>query len=335
MDLSKILSQLLTQVLPYLRTVLKPAQIFSWHTLTLLSIVLAVASFFLIAFQPILIVISAIFLIGGVAWYTTKEPITIQGISLGSWLTGGLISLFLFGIWGNPALIPVAIILWPILSAFVAAVPEFWHEGLKLKTPAPEVRINLVIFLLIHLVLSCWLVFLFTVQGWVQQYPSLRADNLSNSSFVNAINFQSNPTPRGAFILNSVETRLKEQIDGKIWPDVERWLLNANDRIVRISQDVVADQRVEEDALWQIGSNISSRESGYNLDLLANWRGPGSRPEGYHLKKSCQLILSRRRAAAERSPVSLSDLQCGPVSDPIPGLVNLQTPKNTTNNPKT
>ena len=334
MDLSKILSQLLAQVLPQLRTILKPAKIFSWHTLTLIGIVLAVASFFVLAFQPILVVLSGLFLIGGVAWYTTKEPLTIQGISLGSWITGGLISLFLFGIWGNPALIPLAIILWPILSAFVAAVPEFWHEGLKLKTPAPEVRINLVIFLLIHLVLSCWLVFIFTVQGWVQQYPSLRADNLSNSSFVNAINFQSNPTPRGAFILNSVEDRLKAQIDGKIWPEVERWLLNANDRIVKISQDVVAAQRVEEDSLWQIGSNISSRESGYNLDLLANWRGPSSRPEGYHLEKSCQLTLSRRRALAERSPVSLSDLQCGPVSDPIPGLVNLQAPPKLNTNRK-
>lgn len=326
MDTTKILNQILT----YLIKNFKPPKVWSWQTLILASIVAGVAAIFFTAFLPILAVVSGLLLIIGVAWYTTKEPITIQGISIGSWVTGALICLLLFGISGNPALIAVGVVAWPLVSAAVAAVPEFWHEGLKLKTPNPEVRQNLTILLLINLLLSCWLLFGFIVQGWVQQYPSIAADELGRSFFVNRVAFGSDPLPRGALVLNAIESRLKEQIDGKVWPDVERWLLTANDRVVKISQGVTP--KVEEDALWEYGADVSPRDSGYNLNLLANWRGPGTRVEGYHLRKSCRVLLSRRRGAAVGSPVSLSDLQCSPVSQPARGLLNLKSTQPTKKN---
>ena len=334
MDTQKILNE----IIKYALKNFKPPKAWSWQTLILLSSILGIAAVVgatvFTAFLPVLVVLSGLFLIGGVAWYTTKEPITIQGISIGSWVTGALICLLLFGIWGNPALLPIGLISWPLVSAAVAAIPEFWHEGLKLKTPNPEVRQNLVILLLINLLLSCWLLFSFVVQGWLQQYPSIAADNLSQSFFVNRLDFGStNQVSRGNLVLNNIETRLRDDkngIDGKVWPDVERWLLSANDRVGKISQEVTQNlSRVEEDALWEYGANVTTRESGYNLNLLANSRAPSSRLEGYHLTKLCRIILSRRRGLSERSPVSLSDLQCDPVSQPARGLLKINSTQKT------
>jgi Family of unknown function (DUF5357) len=329
MDTTKILNQIIAYLLKLIGN-FKPPKIWSWQTLILASIIVGVAAIFFTAFLPILAVVSGLLLIIGVAWYTTKEPITIQGISIGSWVTGALICLLLFGIWGNPALLAVGVVAWPMVSAAVAAIPEFWQEGLKLKTPNPTVRQNLTIFLLINLLLSCWLLFGFIIQGWVQQYPSIAADELGRSFFVNKVALGSDPVPRGALVLNAIESQLRNQIDGKIWPDVERWLSTANDRVVKISQAVTP--KVEEDALWEYGADLSSRDSGYNLNLLANWRGPGTRAEGYHLRKSCRVTLSRRRGAAVGSPVSLSDLQCSPVSQPARGLLKLKSAKSTKKN---
>ncbi len=324
MDTTKILNQIIAYLLQLLKN-FKPPKIWSSQTLILASVILGIAAIFFTAFLPILAIVSGILLIIGVAWYTTKEPLTIQGISIGSWVTAALICLLLFGIWGDPGLIAIGVVVWPILSVAIAAIPEFWQEGLKLKTPSPEVRQNLTIFLLSNLLLSCWLLFGFTIQGWLQQYPSLAADELGRSFFVNRVAFGSNPVPRGALVLNTIESRLRNQIDGKVWPDVERWLLNADDRVVKLSQEVTQKElpRVEEDALWEYGADVSTRDAGYNLNLLANWRGPGTRVEGYHLRKSCRVTLSRRRGVAAGSPVSLSDLQCSPVSQPARGLLDL------------
>ena len=328
MDTTKILNQIITYLIQLLKN-FKPPKIWSWQTLILASVIVGVAAIVFTTLLPILAIVSGILLVIGVAWYTTKEPLTIQGISIGSWVTGALICLLLFGIWGNPALLPVAVVAWPLVSAAIAAIPEFWHEGLKLKTPNPGVRQNLTILLLINLLLSCWLLFGVIVQGWLQQYPSIAADELGRSFFVNKVVFGSDRVPRGALVLNAIESRLKNQIDGKVWPDVERWLLNANNRVDKLSQEVTQKElpRVEEDALWEYGADVSPRDSGYNLNLLANWRGPGTRAEGYHLRKSCRITLSRRRGVAEGSPVSLSDLQCSPVSQPARGLLNLKSPQ--------
>jgi len=333
MDTTKILNQIITYLIKLLKN-FKPPKIWSWQTLILARVIVGVAAIFFTAFLPILAIVSGLLLIVGVAWYTIKEPITIQGISIGSWVTGALICLLLFGIWGNPALLAVGVIAWPLVSAAVAAIPEFWQEGLNLKTPNPGVRQNLTILLLINLLLSCWLLFGFILQGWLQQYPSIAADELGRSFFVNKVAFGSNSVPRGALVLNTVESRLKNQIDGKVWPDVERWLLNANDRVVKLSQEVTQKElpRVEEDALWEYGADVSARDSGYNLNLLANWRGPGTRVEGYHLRKDCRVILSRGRGVRAGSPVSLSDLQCNPVSQPARGLLNLKSPQETKKN---
>ncbi|HAZ45342.1 MAG TPA: hypothetical protein DDW76_18450 [Cyanobacteria bacterium UBA11369] len=326
MDTTKILNQIIT----YLVKNFKPPKIWSWQTLIIASVILGIAAIAFTAFLPILAVLSGLLLIIGVAWYTTKEPITIQGISIGSWVTGALICLLLFGIWGDPALLAIGVVAWPIVSAAVAAIPEFWHEGLKLKTPNPEVRQNLTILLLINLLLSCWLLFGFIVQGWLQAYPSIAADELGRSFFVNKVAYGSDPVPRGALVLNAVESRLRNQIDGKVWPDVERWLLNANDRVVKLSEEVTP--KVEEDALWEYGADVSPIDGGYNLNLLANWRGPGTRVEGYHLRKSCKVTLSRGRGVRAGSPVSLSDLRCEPVSDPARGLLKLKSPQPTKKN---
>lgn len=330
MDTTKILNQIITYLLSLLKN-FKPPKIWSWQTLILASVIVGVAAIVFTAFLPILAIVSGLLLIIGVAWYTTKEPITIQGISIGSWVTGALICLLLFGIWGNPGLLPAALVAWPLVSVAVAAIPEFWHEGLKLKTPNPEVRQNLTILLLINLLLSCWILFGFILQGWLQAYPSIAADELGRSFFVNKVVFGSDRVPRGALVLDAVESRLRNQIDGKVWPDVERWLLNANNRVVKLSEEVRQKElpTVEEDALWEYGADVSPRDSGYNLNLLANWRGPGTRVEGYHLRKSCRVTLSRRRGVAAGSPVSLSDLQCSPVSQPARGLLNLKSPQTT------
>ncbi len=319
----------------WLQKNLKPPSAFSWETLILLSLFSYYMSMLATDIVANLLVNFAwIFLILGVFWGTTaanqfrigyKSPQN-PGFPLSPWITGALVSLYIFGRSGE---VPrEALIYWPIISAVIATIPDFWGNGFRLKSPPLNKRQNLVILFTTQLLLSCWFQFYFVVQDWLVQYPSLLADDFQQSAFVLKRGSSQSVTPRGALILNSMESKLTEQLNARSWPEVERSLLKANrEKLINTTAKQAKQQirQVEEDDLWRVTSNIASKGSGYNLQLRANWQGPRSNlqePQAYSLTKSCQITpVARTRTPATRplntpqtsQAPSVSRFRCDPV----------------------
>jgi hypothetical protein len=253
-----------------------------------------------------------IFLIIGVHWGTTSAnqlrvgynpTVPKDGFPVSPWITGGLVSLYIFGAWsisgaGSGEVGREALIFWPTISGLIAIMPDFLGEkpdgGLTLKKAPLNTRQNMIVLMGTQLLLSCWFQFHFVAQDWLTQYPSVLSDNFNDSSFV--VKFQPLDTaekPRGALILDKMEPQLKEQLNGKPWPEVERLLLkDERNKLVDKIQTQAAKQikPVAEDDLWDVTPKVSSRKGGgYNLNLQANWLGPRAKPQEYSIVKPCQV----------------------------------------------
>jgi hypothetical protein len=310
----------------------KPPSAFSWETLILLSFfswymtVLASAD----SVKYLLNNLGWIFLIFGVYWATTsahqlrvgyKFP-TNPGFPLSPWITGALVSIYLFG----GAVFEVrreALIYWPIISAVIALLPDFLKEtpngGMTLKKPPLDNRQNLVVLFGTQLLLSCWFQFHFLVQDWLVQYPSLLADDVQNSAFVVKFNPPTSQTStRGVNILESMEARLKERLDGKPWSEIERSLLpEERAKLINTVEDQVKQQNspILEDGLWQVKSGVSTRKSGYNLGLKAIYQGPRAQSTPYSLDKACQITQVFPRRSAATKPINAKQSSPGtPIS---------------------
>lgn len=288
--------------------------------------------------KDLLINFAWIFLILGVFWGSTAcsrlrigyrtpaEP----GIPLSPWITGALVSIYIFGVLldnGTGEMSQEMLVSWPIISAMIAILPDYLGAGgFKVKTPAPEKRQQEVLLLGSQILLSCWFQFHFVVQDYLAQYPSLQADDFRKSAFV--VKWEGllyTETPRGAEILNTVENDLEKQLDARSWPEVERLLLqDERKKLIETTQQQAKERllRVEEDELWDVTSKVSSRGSGYNLELQAIWRGPRSRDQPYVVTKTCQITpVSPTASAATKpintqptsSPTSISRFDCQPV----------------------
>ncbi|HEY9892198.1 MAG TPA: DUF5357 family protein [Candidatus Sericytochromatia bacterium] len=318
---------------------IRPPSAFSWETLILLS----VFSYYMAMLaqtrllEDLLTNFGWIFLILGVHWWTTsanqlrigyKPAEGKDGFPLSPWITGALVSLYLFG-GGTGDIRREALIYWPSISAVIAAMPDFLGEtsdgGLILKKAPVNKRQNLVVLFGTQFLLSCWLQFNFVIQDWLVQYPSLVFDDVRQSAFVVKSQAASSARPRGAVILEAMEPRLREQLEAKPWSEVERLLLK-EERISLVNtlqkQATKQVSPIDEDELWQVSSDVSSAKSGYNLDLLANWQGPRAQAKENSLVKSCQITrVSPRRSAAtkpintkQRSPgTPISRVKCEPV----------------------
>ncbi|MGC1394855.1 MAG: DUF5357 family protein [Coleofasciculaceae cyanobacterium] len=292
----------------WLRKTIRPPSAFSWETMILLSIfsyyMTWLASTSLL--KDLLSNFAWIFLIIGVHWGTTSanqlrigyDPtIPRDGFPVSPWITGALVSLYIFGAWtgevGREALI-----YWPTISALIAIMPAFLGEtsdgGLTFKKAPLNTRQNIVVLVLTQLLLSCWFQFHFVAQDWLAQYPSVLSDNFNDSSFV--VKFLPPDTaeqPRGALILNTMEPQLNQQLNGKPWPEVERLLLKEerNKLVDKIQAQAVKQVTpVDEDEFWDVTPNVSSRKGGgYNLNLQANWLGPRAKQDVPSVVKPCQV----------------------------------------------
>lgn len=310
----------------------RPPSAFSWETLILLSFfswyMLILSSTEVV--KHILNNFGWIFLIFGVFWATTsahqlrvgyKFP-TNPGFPLSPWITGALVSIYLFG----GAVFEVrreALIYWPVISAIIALLPNFLQEspngGLTLKKPPLNNRQNIVVLLGTQLLLSCWFQFHFLVQDWLVEYPSLLNDNLQKSAFVVKFNPLVSQTPsRGVTLLESMEARLQERLDGKPWSEVERLLLpEERAKLINTVEEQVKQQNspLAEDGLWQVRSNVSTRKAGYNLGLKAVYQGPRAQSTPYFLDKSCQITQVFPRRSAATKPINAKQATPGtPIS---------------------
>ncbi|NET61691.1 MAG: DUF5357 domain-containing protein [Symploca sp. SIO2E6] len=312
---------------------------FSYQILFLLSLFSYLMSQLADGFvRKLLLSLVGIFLICGIYWATTankklwiyrdeKAKPKKEGLPLSSWITGAIACIYLFVT--LPMLLfdrvpssggAAALVAWPIISVVIAALPNFMgleKDELKVKTPPPLKRQNLVILFSINILLSCWFQFYFVIQDWLAEYPSLLEDDFNKSAFVvnlvptqlkeqiedfvvqvvpteleEQIGFQPKQR-RGTEILEAMELPLQDKLDGQPWSKVEKLLLPEElNKWFPASVEQVKTKLspLKEDRLWEVTSDVSSRDSGYNLELQATWQGPYNEPRLlYPIQKSCQI----------------------------------------------
>jgi len=323
----KILNTISNWVNNLLRTIFEifnPDTAFSWQTLIGLSVFSWAMSFLATnVFTIILASFSWWFLILGVYWATTSnKDISIGKILLSPWITGALVTIYIFGIITGE-LSAYALVVWPLISAVIAALPTCLGENFKPKIPDRDKRQPLVWLFTSQLILSSWFQFYFLVQNWLIQYPTIASDTFEKSAFVVRLSTdESNQRlPRGTTILDLVASRLEEQLNNQEWSDIEQILLiREREKLIQLIKQIDAQVRqeiaspdIKEDNLWQDVSpgDISLRESGYNLQLNTLWQGPRSQTQPYSLTKSCQIISVNRQTDIGISLVS--QVECDPV----------------------
>ncbi|MEB3289909.1 MAG: DUF5357 family protein [Leptolyngbya sp.] len=279
-----------------LKTALWPRSAFSWLTviyMSLISWLMSGLSYGLGA-SPFTVGLMAtlawIFLALGVGWAFEAKNIKPFGLSLGPWVSGGILCLFLFGSWGGAWLQP-ALITWPLMSFLVVAVPNLLSWELQPKRPSPAVRQSLALMLGFSLLVSSWFQFYFRLQTWLRDYPSLISDTFDHSAFVYRIPGQAMPLSAGVSYLTQAEILVKDQIDNKPWPGVERWLLNLQGQRQTLQQQVQLSQPASpESSLWQINLGTTTQGNGYRLNIQAVWLGPSARDGGYYFEKACDIM---------------------------------------------
>lgn len=297
-----------------------------------------------------------IFSIAGMLWWQIEwNPYKIGSIKIWPWVASLLLCGIIFRYFPEKCLYLTSVS-WPIVSAIIVGIPYFLpgkevkdKKGAKeqkdekknkhiknnkeakespkkaspiLTLPEAATRQRLIILLLLHLTLSCWIQFCFTIQGWLQEYPSLLTNSFSESYVVTRLNLQGKENPRGAFVLQSMESFLESKIQDQRWQKIEVWMsgLNAD----KLEQEVkLRMPSLEENEWWSLKMAIAQREIGYKLDLFAIWSGPVSGEQTYHLKKSCEITQgyvprgTSDREFQQAQPRPIANLTCSRASEPI------------------
>lgn len=339
----------------YQRTkqLLIPERFFAWQTLIYLSLfswLMSSLAFGLI--KNLIAFFGWVFLIAGTAWYTHSDkpkPIILPytNMPLGAVITGFLVSFFAFGhrepvgasndLFALP-LIPDAIVYWPTISAIITAIPEFFEgSGTDVQRiiPKSEIRQRTIVLVGCCMVLSCWIKLFFVTDNWLQEYPSLLADNFNRRAFVSRTEQVSSTTRRvpvnGKVILDRLSPRVEQRITGRNWGDVEKLLKDANNQpqnfITEIGADVVEKslQDYDEKDLWRVQAQVTNpnpkNPNEYNLDLQSVWTGPTSDNKGYFLQKSCE-ISPRARGTSPRPEdrITVAEIECNRVIRFFAGL---------------
>jgi len=266
---------------------------FSWRTIILISIgIWVIAGFFWLNGNLILqnrfAILGSVIVIIGFGWFTWENPLIIHGYSMSTWILVELICLFAASV--LPEIARFILMIWPALSGIAAAWPEFNLANRNIVNLATEKRLKLLIWILFHLIVSCWINFCLIIQDWVSQYPSLLADNFSQSDFV--VKFQpfSRSVTEGEKVLNEMEQQLKNQINCKAWTTAQNWLNNPKNREKLLTQAKEGMVVAKEKDLWKFRTTVAAQKTGYNLSMIAEWLGPSYNPQGYLLRKDCQVI---------------------------------------------
>ncbi|MBE9111035.1 DUF5357 family protein [Nodosilinea sp. LEGE 07298] len=308
----------LRQTFIELGNLLLPPRYFAWQTVIYLSLFSWLMSLLARLLETtaftvgLLATISWICLALGVGWALEANKARLFGIPIAPWVSGAILCLFLFGSWGGRWLQP-ALVAWPLVSFAVIAVPTLVSWDFSFKNPPPGVRQQLALLFCLSLLFSSWFQFYFRIQSWVRAYPSLVADSVENSAFVYRIPGQTIALPAGVTHLTVAEDLLREQVDDKPWPSVERWLLNLEGQRQVIRQRVRSQMGRTtslEDSLWQLDFQPLSNGDGYTLKLWAIWSGPAASPSGYYLEKTCLLMpVNRGGLVPENAPPGYSTTQ--------------------------
>ena len=286
------------------RALLWPSRFFAWQTLLLLSLFSLVVAALLQAPEDsfsvnLLTTLSWIFLTCAVWWALSEKENEIKlfgsNYSVSAWVTGAVLCTFLFMAREEPNF-RLAFCSWPLISTTIKALPRFITWELEPHWPKKKERPMLVMTLLINLILTGWIVFYFRVQDWMETYPSLLANDLSNSAFVTdfrpADRDRNNET-QGSRLLNSTADAIYEELNDQPWYQTERWLYTRQDRLEAISQEMTRTfSAPEERVFWRMQVPDLKRlaDEGYLLTLRANWVGPVAGSRQMKLEKTCKIL---------------------------------------------
>ena len=318
------------------RSLLWPEQYFAWQTLLLLSLFsLAVAAGLQTppegAFSvSLLTTLSWIFFTCAVWWALSENEIKIAGLdySVSAWVTGAVLCTFLFIAREEPHW-RWAFCTWPLISTTIKALPRFITWELVPHWPKKKDRPMLVMTLLINLILTSWIVFYYRVQDWMENYPSLLANDFGNSAFVT--DFRGNDSEQrretqGDRLLESTADAIYDELNDQPWYQTERWLYTRQDRLEAISQDMVNTfSAPKERVFWRMQVPDLKRlpDEGYLLTLRANWMGPSADAQPLKLERTCRIVpVDKVRSvpvkADEELPVSRStEVQCDEKSSKV------------------
>ena len=330
------------------RGFLTPPQSASWQTLMLLSLFSVFIAFFLTPFpQGFVSFWGWFFLITAVWWFVyqkdVKNALTFNGIFskifVGPWIVSTLICVAVFGSWVDFAklgsITPPMFICIPPLAALIDIAPQFIKTNPVSKTPEftlPKTgkRQGIVLFVLSHFLIACWIQFYFLLQGWLGMYPSILSDDFSRSSFVVRGPQASFQASRGREVLNAAENELRDRFNNQTWSETERWLFETKGNAwVKDLQGSVQNRLKGklgsgEAELWQLGAKVAgdTYDSGalYNLGLEATWTGPSADGKNHKVTKNCEIIpkrvFSRRANSTIPDTKMVGKLSCTDVNEP-------------------
>ncbi|WP_442946569.1 septal junction protein FraD [Nostoc sp. 'Peltigera malacea cyanobiont' DB3992] len=296
-----------------IRKILIPPKAYSWQTFIYMSVFSWIVSYFATGYiKDVIAFFGWLFLIAGTAWYTTEDPLRVPGtfMPVGAVITGFLVSVFAFGD-QRDVITPRTIVFWPTISALITAIPEFIEGNdtdAKARIPKPQDRQRIIILVASSMLLSCWIQFHFVTDNWLRQYPSLQADTFKHSTFIVRTEAAVKIPQNGAVILEKLQPIVVEQIAERPWSEVEKWLLDAKQRVGNLGREIIKKNlsKYEEKELWRVEPRVTNTKSGYILDLLSIWIGPSSNPRGYYLKNLValnqlqQLLIQRIRLQLQK-----------------------------------
>jgi Family of unknown function (DUF5357) len=330
-----------------LRSFLTPSDPASWQTLMLLSLFSVVmAAFMSSVVQGIVSFCGWAFLIAAVWWFIHEKDVqsalTFNGIFtkifVGPWIVATLFGIATFGSWSGFAKLstvaPAAIICIPPIAAAITLAPKFIKTTAD-KTPAftiPEAkhRQGMALFVLSHLLIACWFQFYFLIQGWLNLYPSLMAEDFNRSSFVIRVQ-PAVQASRGKEVLNAAESELRDRFNNQSWGNIERWLFEskvsdnwANELEKNVQSRLKNKFGGGEMELWKLSGKATgdTYDSGayYNLLLNATWKGPTATQSNYTVTKRCELSPKRTFSKKAGSPIPeskvIGTLRCADVTEP-------------------
>ena len=287
------------------RALLLPDQYFAWQTLLLLSLFSLLVAAVLEAPEgsasvSVLTTLSWVFFTCAVWWALSKNENEVKApgtdYSVSAWVTGAVLCTFLFLAREEPNF-RWAICCWPLISTTIKALPQFITWELVPHWPKKKDRPMLVMTLLVNLILTSWIVFYFRVQDWVENYPSLLANDFGNSAFVtdfrsDDVNERSEET-QGARLLNSTADAIYEELNDQPWYQTERWLYTRQDKLESLSGDMLGTfSAPKETVFWRMQVPDLKRlpDEGYLLTMKANWVGPAADSQPLELETTCRIV---------------------------------------------
>ncbi|HHP7245768.1 MAG TPA: DUF5357 family protein [Elainellaceae cyanobacterium] len=320
---------------------LDPRQAFSWKTLISLGLFSWIAMLIigesplvaldsskddvqLSSLQHAFFILGWVFLNLGIGWgfandakdkkkSKIKIPLLDWEFYPGALVTAGITCFFLFRVW-NPEWRAAALISWPLVTAIYTAIPKTISSIVGKKWPEPQVRQDLIISALLHIIVSCWLGFYFLVQNWIEEYPPLRssANGLQESMFM----FELDPQPK---MLDLAEAVLRGRLAEIPPPEARSRFADQqfirefiNDVKRQVEQQLPASQQILE---LVISLPISTDLVDMPLRLQAFWQELEPNGASYYLQKECQLYPTIETTSQEPlSPAQRSNLtviQCG------------------------